>query len=317
MPRPEKVIPELCRNFVLSSIKKTYTKKDVILYALGLGVSSDPLDTDDLKFTYENADDFAALPSYAVVIPPFEDVFDGLLACPGMPEFNPMMLLHGEEKISLNVAQMPVEATVECASRISDVLDKGKGALVRISCEIFELDASMNKRLSDSPICLVDLSVFIRGIGGFGGSRSPKPSSPSKATTVPDLTIRRRTVPSQAILYRLSGDSNPLHIDPNLASMGGFDRPILHGLCTYGIATHTLVKSICGNDASCFKSIEARFSSPVIPGDELAVHIWIAGESEVRFNVEDLRTHSICVADGRAIFTKPVIFPKVTNQSLL
>lgn len=319
MNRPDKVIPELCHDFILSSIRKSFTHRDTILYALGVGVSINPTDLEDLRYTYENADGFAALPSYITVIPPIETIFDGLLSCPGMPEFNPALLLHGEEKIQLN-RTVPTEATIECKTKIVDVLDKGKGALVLMCCEMFEIDLKTNQRINSqcSPLCLIDISIFIRGIGGFGGLREREEKKKSVSfSRSPDLIIKRPTNPSQAILYRLSGDTNPLHIDPDLAVIGGFDRPILHGLCVYGMAAHTLVKNVGGNDPSCLKSMDARFASPVFPGDELAINIWIEEANAIRFNVKNLTTNAVCVVDGYAVMNGSIHLKKTNNKSLL
>ena len=149
-------------------------------------------------------------------------------------------------------------------------------------------------------VCVLHISLFIRGIGGFGGQKSPPPIVHTPPNRSPDSVYEFDTYPNQAILYRLCGDLNPLHVDPNFSALGGFERPILHGLCTFGIATHGVVRNMCENDASRISSLEGRFTSPVIPGNKLRVDMWKEG-AKVLFVVTNVTAGKVAIANGAAI----------------
>ena len=235
-----------------------YGSRDTILYALSLGVGSDPLCPRQLRFTYEKG--LAALPTLAAV-----------LAHPGAWIANPafgvnfLKLLHGEQHLTVH-RSLPAEGEIDASYRVSGVVDKGrdKGALV-----YFE------KLLSDAatgePLCTVASTLFLRadgGCGGFGSAPAPLPLEPLGA---PTFTADLKTSVSAALLYRLNGDLNPIHVDPVAASQAGFERPILHGLCTYGVAGYLLIRAVCGDDPARLRSLGARFTSPVYPGETVRV----------------------------------------------
>ena len=176
-----------------------------------------------------------------------------------------MMLLHGEQKLEI-FKPFPKKQNVEVKTEIVDVADKGKGALVSISTTVLD----ENK----APICRNTSRLFIRGIGGFGDKGLSQDTLPSVPKNAPNKVSTDHVLPNQAILYRLSGDTNPLHIAPEMAALGGFDRPILHGLCFYGIAGRAVLKEFCGDDVTKFKSISARFTSHVFPGETLITEMW-------------------------------------------
>eukprot|EP00388_Colpodella_angusta_P006571 GDKJ01019308.1.p1 GENE.GDKJ01019308.1~~GDKJ01019308.1.p1 ORF type:complete len:302 (-),score=74.12 GDKJ01019308.1:185-1090(-) len=291
MSKPTQVIPEKCRGYVVSEEKVTYGPREVMLYALGIGISQDPLDEKDLKWTYENSEDFAPIPSFAVVLSSMENLFGALLACPGLPEFNPMMLLHGEEKVVIH-KPLPASGNLTQRTVIQDVVDKNSGALLIISIDSF--DAATKE-----PVCSTIHSLFIRGIGGFGGGKGAAPSDnrPPKNAS-PTASFEKQTTPNQALVYRLSGDYNPLHADKQMAEMGGFDRPILHGLCFFGIGTHAVVRTILNNDVSLIRSIEGRFSSPVLPGHKLKVEMWRISKEKIVFQVINEDTKKVCLSNG-------------------
>ena len=240
-------------------VKRSWTSKDGLLYALGVGAG-----LDDLQFTTENTKDTPqrVLPTFAVIIggggAPFGKI----------GTFNPAMLVHGEQGIELFDA-IPPEGEIESTGRVSAIWDKGKGAVV-------EMESESTLVATGKPLLKTRMSAFIRGEGGFGGERGPsaKFEAPSRA---PDHEVTHETRADQALLYRLSGDRNPLHSDPSFAKMGGFDTPILHGLCTYGFTGRALVATLCDNDPSRFKSMHGRFSQPVYPGETLTVKMWIDG----------------------------------------
>ena len=181
--------------------------------------------------------------------------------------FNFALLVHGSQAITLH-RPIPVEATATTQDKVVAMYDKGKAAVVVMEAEV-KLD-------SGEPLWTTRSSVFIRGEGGWGGERGPSgPQNEPPADQAPDHDITMQTSPDQAFVYRLSGDRNPLHTDPSFAAIGGFDRPILHGLCTYGFTGRALLGALAANDVNRFHHIEGRFSSPVMPGDALTVRAWV------------------------------------------
>ena len=242
----------------------------IIQIELGIGFSKDPMNDKDLKFTYELKDDFSVFPTFATCLHR-TDVFEGLTSAPGMPQFNAMMLLHGEHKLEIFKPIQP-EAQLSTIGKITNVADKGKGALVTFDLSTYE--TRDNKK---DLLFVNSLSLFIRGLGGFGFKGNPTPILPNLPKRQPDKILEDKTAPGQAILYRLSGDYNPLHIDPNMAAMGGFDKPILHGLCSYGIVSKLICQSWLDNNQNLIKSIHARFTSHVFPGETILVSTWKEG----------------------------------------
>ena len=245
----------------------SWNSKDCLLYAVGIGAGAD-----DLAFSTENSTNVTqqVYPTFPVIV----------TRDPGSPmrnigTFNPAMLVHGQQAVTLH-RSVPVEGSVRIVTRITGIYDKGKGAVV--ASEQIAVDAN-----DGSPMFTLNSSAFIRGEGGWGGDRGPGGDKNVPPSRTPDHTVTYRTSPDQAYVYRLSGDRNPLHSDPKFAAMGGFDKPILHGLCTYGFTGRALLKSLCDNDASRFTHIEGRFASPVIPGEELTVSIWNSGAGEAVF----------------------------------
>jgi acyl dehydratase len=236
--------------------RSAYTDKDVILYALSVGAGGDALDQAELHLVYEKA--LRALPTFAAV-----------LAHPGAwiadPKFgvNFLKLLHGEQSLEVH-APLPPCAQIEATYRVVAVSDKGegKGALVFFEKAISEVG-------SGQLLCTVSSTLFLRadgGCGGFGTPPAPLPPAPEQGFEVLD---ELKTGVHWALLYRLNGDRNPIHVDPAAGAKAGFDRPILHGLCTYGIAGYLLVRSVCALDPSRLRSLNVRFSSPVFPGESI------------------------------------------------
>jgi acyl dehydratase len=244
--------------------RRSWTSKDCLLYALGVGAgASDP--QAELEFTTENSQNVTqkVLPTAAVVL----NVVGGGLEAIG--SFNPVMLVHGEQGVTLD-REIPVEGELESVSEITGIWDKGSGALVQT-----ETVATL---VSDGqPLFTTRAGLFLRGEGGWGGERGP--SSKFEAPDKPaDHEVVYSTRIDQALLYRLSGDRNPLHSDPAFAAAAGFDRPILHGLCTYGFTGRALLHALVDGDPGRFRSMDGRFSSPVYPGEELTVRIWLGPE---------------------------------------
>lgn len=241
----------------------SWTSKDALLYAVGIGAGQA-----ELAFTTENTKD-----TPQVVYPTFAVVAGSGTASPGasamsqIGTFNFALLVHGSQAITL-ARPIPVEATATVQDKVVAMYDKGKAAVVVMENEV--------KLASGEPLWTTRSSVFIRGEGGWGGDRGPSgPQNEPPADTAPDHEVTLQTSPDQAFVYRLSGDRNPLHTDPSFAAIGGFDRPILHGLCSYGFTGRALLGALAGNDVTRFHHIEGRFSSPVLPGDALTVKAWV------------------------------------------
>jgi acyl dehydratase len=250
--------------------RRSWTSRDSMIYALGVGAGAeDP--ADELAFTTENSQDVAqrALPTQAVVLG-----MGGLGAYAALGTFNPAMLVHGEQSVTLE-RELPVAGEVEAVTEVVGVYDKGSGALVTTR-------TAANLVSDGQPLFTTTMGAFIRGEGGWGGDRGPSSrfEAPERA---PDHEITYPTRTDQALLYRLSGDRNPLHSDPKFAALAGFPRPILHGLCTYGFTGRALLHALCGGDPARFRSMSGRFSSPVFPGEALTVRIWDAGDGTAAF----------------------------------
>ncbi len=244
----------------LKPIEFEYNFKDVILYALGIGAGVPPTDKDQLGFTYESG--LKVLPTYGVV-PPFA-ALAGVMGHPGL-DFNPMMLLHGEQFLEIRKTPIPVKGKLVNKPSIQAIYDKGKGALVLLDC--------LTETADGEALFFNTFSLFLRGEGGFGGESGPKAENEAPDRD-PDETIEMKTLPQQALLYRLSGDLNPLHADPNFAAMGGFEKPILHGLCTFGHVGRAVLQAYCANDPGKFKSIKVRFAGSVYPGETIITQMW-------------------------------------------
>ena len=244
----------------------SWTSKDSLLYALGVGAgSSDPTGF-ELEFTTENSNGITqtALPTQVVVM--------GGGRRPGFGDFNPMFLLHAEQRITLH-QPLPAEGTAVATGKVGEIYDKGKAALVYLETDVADADGN--------PMWSTRAGLFISGEGGWGGDRGP-----SNTWELPDRdadqVVSYPTRTDQALLYRLSGDRNPLHSDPTFAAGAGFDTPILHGLCTYGFTGRALLHAACDSDPARFAGMGGRFKSPVMPGEVLEVHIWDQGD-EVLF----------------------------------
>jgi acyl dehydratase len=250
----------------------TYGDKDVMLYAYGVGMGADPMDERELAFVYEKT--LKVVPTAATV-----------LAASGRPsraepelpsglrtsQLNYLMVVHGEQKVQLH-RPLPPAGTFTARSRVVGAFDKGKdkGAVV--------VNETVWSNEAGEEVATLTGTTFARGDGGFGGPSEGAPEPHKVPSRTADVSIDLATRPDQALIYRLNGDRNPLHADPAVARMAGFERPILHGLCTYGITCRAILSSITGYDPDVIASHEARFSAPVFPGDVISVDLWRDGK---------------------------------------
>jgi acyl dehydratase len=257
------------KNWDFGEIEHSYTQRDTLLYALGVGLGSDPLDGSQLRFVYEK--DLQMLPSMVAV-----------LGTPGFWWRDPrtgadwVKLVHGEQRIRI-LAPLPVAGKLIAKNRVISVTDKGagKGALVVVQRDIFAPG-------STEALAQTTQVTFLRGDGGFSaqsGSSDPPPEAlPAVPDATPDMELDLTSLPQAALIYRLSGDYNPLHAEPEVARKAGFSRPILHGLCTFGMATHAVLKGLCQYRTDGLRSMAARFTSPVYPGETVRFQLWQRGK---------------------------------------
>ena len=259
---------------VLSTKWPSYDVKlsnnELILYALGVGFSQDPLNKDHFKFTYENDGEFQAFSTMPSVIAHRQS--DLVLNIPGFPQFNPMMLLYGEENLEF-FKPITSDLKLRVEERIADVADKGK--MTGLTEESLIKNADTGETLVK-----ILRTLMIRGVGGYGhkgGAVAVKyPEIPSRA---PDAVVESKSQPNQALLYRLNGDLNPLHIDPDMAELGGFEKPIIHGLCSSGFTARMVYEKYCNGDPKALSKFSTRFLSHVFPGETYQVEIWKDGNT--------------------------------------
>lgn len=273
-------------NWPFDDLEHSYQARDTILYALGAGAGSDPLDEGDLRYVYE--DGLVALPSMAVV-----------LGYPGfwLKEQNTgvdwQRLLHGEQGMVLH-RPLPVSGTVIGRTKVTGLVDKGegKGALLYSKRDVFD-------KASGDLLATLTSTSFLRGDGGFGGASGPARAFHPIPPRAADASLDLPTLPQAALIYRLSGDYNPLHADPKVAAAAGFPRPILHGLCTYAVACRAVLRLACANEAHRLKAMEVRFSAPVFPGETIRTEIWRDG-SELAFRCWAVERNLKVLDNGRA-----------------
>ena len=248
-------------------VEQTLSKRDTMLYALGVGLGANPMDEQQLQYVYEK--NLKALPTMAIIMGyagPWHATMDT-----GITRSH---VVHGEQGFVIHKA-LPVEGAITGKTKLTAVLDKGadKGALLVTENEVRD-------KATGELICTLTSTTFCRKDGGFGGpSVAPGPPKPVHAIPerAPDQICDLATLPQAALIYRLSGDYNPLHAEPAYAGKAGFKQPILHGRATFSVAGHALLKTCCGYDPAKFKSMEGRFSSPVYPGEVIRTEMWMDG----------------------------------------
>lgn len=249
----------LAMSYQFTPVESRWDEDTIILYHLGIGAGRDPVDPRELEYTFESK--LKVLPTFAVI--PASTIVQQLPAIPGLV-FNPIMALHGEQDLEIHET-IPPAARATTTARLAGIYDKRKAALVVIETET---------RSGLGRLLFVNrFSVFLRGEGGFGGPGGP-PLEHRLPTRDPDLVVDTPTLPQQALIYRLSGDKNPLHIDPEIARLAGYDRPILHGLCSYGIACKAAIDYCLEGDVTRLRRYHVRFKGVMIPGETLRTSIW-------------------------------------------
>ncbi|HEY6259013.1 MAG TPA: MaoC/PaaZ C-terminal domain-containing protein [Xanthobacteraceae bacterium] len=273
----------------IPEVTQAYTEKDAILYALGVGLGRDPMDEDELPFVYEQ--NLKVLPTFAAVLgwPGFwvRDLDTGI---------DWVKVVAGEQALVLH-RPLGGRGTVVGRTRVTEIIDKGAGKGALVLSERALIDSGSGQK-----IATVTQTTFCRGDGGFGGPAREAPSPHPIPERPPDLTCDRPTRPEAALIYRLSGDPNPLHADPRVAKAAGFPRPILHGLASFGIACHGILTCLCGHDTGKLKAISGRYSAPVFPGETIRTEMWRDG-ALVSFRARVVERDVIALNNGRCELT--------------
>ncbi|PNP38668.1 hypothetical protein TGAMA5MH_09394 [Trichoderma gamsii] len=268
-----------------SPTEYSFTDRDVILYNLGVGANRK-----ELKYVFEGAEDFQTLPTFGVIPPfsaemPFD--YDAIV-----PNFSPMMLLHGEQYLEIRKFPLPTSGRLLSRGKLLEVIDKGSASIVKTGITTVNAE-------NGEDVFYNEMTVFLRGAGGFDGQKKGQDRGAATAVNeppkrAPDEVVESPTGEDQAAIYRLSGDYNPLHIDPGFAKMGGFKAPILHGLCTFGVAGKAVYDRF-----GAFRNVKVRFAGPVIPGQTIVTEMWREGKKIV-FQCKVKETGKVCIAGAAA-----------------
>jgi acyl dehydratase len=274
------------KNWPFPDIEQTYTDKDSILYALGVGYGHDPMDAAQLRFVYEQG--LQAVPTMPVV-----------LANPGFWVKDPatgidwVKIVHGEQALRIH-RPIPATGTVIGRMRVKAIVDKGKdkGALLI-------QERSITDKASGALLATLEHTTFCRGDGGFGKGDEAPPPPPAVPEGEPEKSCDLPTLPQSALIYRLCADRNPLHADPAVAKAAGFPRPILHGLCSYGVAGHAILKTFCNYDPARLAGLSLRFSAPVFPGETIRTEMWHRGDT-VLFRARVVERNVVVLNNGVA-----------------
>jgi acyl dehydratase len=278
------------KNWWLPDLTVQLSDREAILYALSVGYGADPLDERELRFVYER--DLAPTPTLASVIG-----YPGFWMQDPATGIDWVRVVHGEQRITLD-QPLPIGGTYVCRNRVEAIVDKGPD----VGAVVYQR-RTIRDRESDRVVAEVDHVTFCRGDGGFGGGDDPPPPPEPVPTTAPDAVCDLPTFPQSALLYRLMGDRNPLHADPAVALEAGYRAPILHGLVTYAVSSHAILRTLCGYDPDRFTSVFARFSAPVYPGETIRTEMWRENGSEngsVRFQARALERDVIVLSHGAA-----------------
>ncbi|BBG03844.1 MULTISPECIES: MaoC/PaaZ C-terminal domain-containing protein [Pseudonocardia] len=263
-----------------------YTEQTSALYALGIGFGADPLDPQELRYVYEK--DMRTVPTMAAVL-----CHPGRWAADPRTGITTAKVVHGEQRTTVH-APLPAAGRVRGTARIAGVEDKGpgRGALVH-------LERTLHDAATGTPLVTILHTSFCRADGGAGRGFGIRPQRAAVPDRAPDAVAVEHVRPDAALLYRLNADLNPLHVDPDVARAAGFDRPILHGMCTYGLALHAITRTVLGGDVTPLRSFDARFSGTVLPGETLAVEIW-REPGALAFRARVPARNTIVLDNGRA-----------------
>lgn len=280
----------LARDFPV--IEHSYTEKDCALFALGVGIGADPMAKADLRALFEGADGFAPLPATVNVL-----AYPGFWAREPDTGLTWQKILHGEQSLTIH-SPLPATGTVLGKTRITGLIDKGpdKGALVYSVREIS--DKATGRLLAE-----VESTLFARADGGFGGATGPVKPVHVLPEREPDTFYDFKTSNRAALIYRLNGDFNPLHVDPELAKKAGFERPILHGMCTMAVASWSIPMALCDGDFTALTHMRQRFSAPVYPGETIRTEIWRDG-ADIGFRARALERDVVVLNNGVARLTE-------------
>ncbi|KAJ7335672.1 hypothetical protein JRQ81_013613 [Phrynocephalus forsythii] len=291
-------------GYKLPSVPYEYSHLQPILYALGVGMSTK--DPDHLKFLFEGSEEFCCLPTFGVI--PAQSAMMGSNGLGSIPGFNIdfTKVLHGEQYLEL-YKPLPTSGRLTSEAFIADILDKGSGCVILLDVHTYS-----GKEL----LCYNQFAVFVVGAGGFGGKRSSEKAKPpvSPPNRPPDAVATDVTSVDQAALYRLSGDANPLHIEPGFAALGGFKKPILHGLCSFGFAARHVLKHFANNDVTKFKAIKIRFAKPVFPGQTLQTEMWKEG-NRIHIQTKVKETGDIAISGAYVDLNLPSVQPSTQKPS--
>ncbi|MGH7057528.1 MAG: MaoC/PaaZ C-terminal domain-containing protein [Acetobacteraceae bacterium] len=276
------------RNFPVPEVRERRTVRDTILYALSIGLGQDPMDRRQLDFVDQHRA-LQAVPSMAAVLG-----HPGFWLADPATGVDAVQVVHGEQRIVIRQA-LPVEGELIGRTRVTGLIDKGPGKAALLYTQREIADAATGTLLATTAS-----TTFLRGQGGFGGPAGPLKPARAVPDTPPDITIDLPTRPEQALYYRLNGDANPLHADPDVAAKAGFPRPILHGLATLGVVAHAILRGLLDYDAGRLKALDLRFSAPVFPGETIRTEIWRAGAFRARVVERDAPV----VTNGRVVIER-------------
>ncbi|WP_024512878.1 MaoC/PaaZ C-terminal domain-containing protein [Bradyrhizobium sp. ARR65] len=275
-------------NLKTEAAPYSWSDREVMLYALGIGMGSDPLNEKELQFVNEAF----ATPKPLKVVPTFASVCAWGVR-PGVIDLNRVMVVDGERDITFH-KPIPIAACATADARVLGVYDKGRDKGAVIQNEVFVRDGDGGK------IVTIVSSIFARGDGGFGGPSEGMPEPHQVPRRVPDKSVDFAIRPDQALIYRLCGDRNPLHSDPEFANRAGFPRPILHGMCTYGLTCRAVLQTYADYDPSAFRRHRVRFSAPVFPGEIVTVNLWKDGDS-ISFEAHVRERRVVVAKNGQTV----------------